>query len=76
MEFKELAGVSPEILRAVEAMGFTEMTEVQEKAIPVMMAGRETHRTSVQDARPEIVSARPAEGALSGKRGTEHQGRY
>ena len=41
MEFKELTGVSPEILRAVEAMGFTQMTEVQEKAIPVMMAGRE-----------------------------------
>jgi ATP-dependent RNA helicase DeaD len=41
MEYKELTGVSPEILRAVEAMGFTTMTEVQEKAIPVMMAGKE-----------------------------------
>ena len=33
--------VSPEIRRAVEAMGFTEMTEVQEKAIPLMMAGHD-----------------------------------
>ena len=39
-EYKDLA-VSPEILRAVEKMGFTYMTEIQEKAIPVMMAGRE-----------------------------------
>ena len=41
MEFKQLTGVAPEILRAVEEMGFTAMTEVQEKAIPVMMSGRE-----------------------------------
>ena len=41
MEFKELSGVAPEIIRAVEEMGFTAMTEVQEKAIPVMMEGRE-----------------------------------
>jgi len=41
MEFRELSGVAPEILRAVEDMGFTAMTEVQEKAIPVMLAGRE-----------------------------------
>ena len=33
MKYAEL-NVSPEIRRAVEAMGFTEMTEVQEKAIP------------------------------------------
>lgn len=32
---------SPEILQAVERMGFAEMTEVQEKAIPVMMAGKD-----------------------------------
>ena len=32
---------SPEILQAVERMGFTEMTEVQEKTIPVMMAGHD-----------------------------------
>ena len=29
------------IRKAVERMGFTEMTEVQEKTIPVMMAGRD-----------------------------------
>ena len=32
---------SPEILQAVERMGFTEMTEVQEKTIPEMMAGHD-----------------------------------
>ena len=41
MNFHELPGISPEILRAVEDMGFSQMTEIQEKAIPVMMSGRE-----------------------------------
>ena len=40
MKYAEL-NVSPEIRRAVEAMGFTEMTEVQERAIPLMMAGHD-----------------------------------
>lgn len=38
MDYKNLS-VSPEILSAVERMGFTEMTEIQEKAIPIMMEG-------------------------------------
>ena len=33
--------LSEETLKAVEKMGFTEPTEIQEKAIPVMMEGRE-----------------------------------
>ena len=41
MLYQDLTGVRPEILQAVERMGFTEMTEVQEKTIPVMMAGRD-----------------------------------
>lgn len=32
---------SPELLKAVERMGFTEMTEVQQKAIPIMMQGKD-----------------------------------
>lgn len=40
MKYTEL-NVSPEIHRAVEAMGFTDMTEVQEKAIPLMLAGHD-----------------------------------
>ncbi len=40
MKYAEL-NVSPEIHRAVEAMGFTDMTEVQEKAIPLMLAGHD-----------------------------------
>ena len=39
MQFTELTNVSPEIIRATQAMGFTDMTEIQEKTIPVMMAG-------------------------------------
>ena len=41
MLYKDLTGVRPESLQAVERMGFTEMTEVQEKTIPVMMAGHD-----------------------------------
>lgn len=33
--------VSPEILKAVTKMGFTHMTEIQQKAIPVMLEGHE-----------------------------------
>ena len=32
---------SPAIYQAVERMGFAEMTEIQEKTIPVMMAGHD-----------------------------------
>ena len=41
MQFTELTNLAPEILRATQAMGFTEMTEIQEKAIPLMMAGHD-----------------------------------
>ncbi len=40
MLYSELKA-SEAILKAVERIGFTEMTEVQEKAIPVMMAGQD-----------------------------------
>ena len=33
--------LSEETLKAVERMGFTELTEIQEKAIPVMLEGHE-----------------------------------
>lgn len=39
-QYNELP-LSEELLKAVDRMGFTEMTEIQEKAIPVMMEGRE-----------------------------------
>jgi len=38
--FEEM-GIDPQILRAVEEMGFEEMSPIQVKAIPVMMAGRD-----------------------------------
>ena len=40
MDIQEL-NVSPEIRGAVEAMGFEELTEIQEKAIPVLMEGHD-----------------------------------
>lgn len=40
MKYTEL-NVPAEIHRALERMGFTELTEVQEKAIPPMLAGRD-----------------------------------
>ena len=40
MLYSEL-NVSPQLHQAVERMGFAEMTEIQEKVIPVMMAGRD-----------------------------------
>ena len=40
MNFTELSSsVRPEIIRATQAMGYTEMTEIQQKAIPLMLAG-------------------------------------
>ena len=42
MNFTELSSsVRPEILQATQAMGFTEMTEIQEKAIPLMLDGHD-----------------------------------
>ena len=40
MHFNEL-NLSQEILQAVEELGFTEMTEIQEKSIPVLLQGRD-----------------------------------
>ena len=40
MKFTELA-VRPEIVQATQAMGYTEMTEIQEKAISLMLAGHD-----------------------------------
>ena len=38
---------SEAIRKAVERMGFAEMTEIQEKTIPVMLAGHEIGRAHV-----------------------------
>ena len=40
MQFSELS-LKPEILQATQAMGYSEMTEIQQKAIPLMMAGHD-----------------------------------
>ena len=41
MKFSEAAELSEEILKAVERMGFTEMTPVQMKTLHLMMEGRD-----------------------------------
>jgi len=41
LEFLAAHGVREELCRAVAQMGFTELTEVQEKAIPPMLAGKD-----------------------------------
>ena len=42
MNFTELSSsVLPEIIRATQVMGYTEMTEIQQKAIPLMLAGHD-----------------------------------
>ena len=42
MNFTELSSsVRPEIIRETQAMGYTEMTEIQQKAIPLMLAGHD-----------------------------------
>ena len=42
MNFTELSfSVRPEIIRATQAMGYTEMTEIQQKAIPLMLDGHD-----------------------------------
>lgn len=40
MLFEEL-GLSPEILKTVEQIGFREATEIQAKTIPLLMQGRD-----------------------------------
>ena len=61
MNFTELSSsVRPEIIRATQAMGYTEMTEIQQKAIPLMLAGHvfndtattEIYTLSLHDALP------------------------
>ncbi len=42
MNFTELSSsVRSQIIRATQAMGYTEMTEIQQKAIPLMLAGHD-----------------------------------
>ena len=41
MERFEELGICPEILRAVEQMGFEEPSAIQKRAIPVMLEGRD-----------------------------------
>ena len=52
MTFEDL-GLSPEVLRAVLEVGYTTPTPIQEKAIPVVLMGRDVlGRAHLQTSRP------------------------
>ncbi|MCI7766919.1 MAG: DEAD/DEAH box helicase [Oscillospiraceae bacterium] len=72
MLFTELE-LPEEILRAVSEMGFTEATEIQSKAIPVMLTGRDLVGKSNTGTGKTAAFGIPAIAAMdrSGKRGVE-----
>ena len=47
MSFEEL-GLRAELLRAISARGYTTPTPIQEKAIPVILDGRDVRRIVVE----------------------------
>ena len=61
---------SEAIHKAVERMGFAEMTEVQEKTIPVMLAGRDVIAKAPTGTG---MSRRDAILALEAKRAAQEQ---
>ena len=81
MQFTELTNVSPEIIRATQAMGFTDMTEIQEKAIPLMLAGHDmiakaptgTGKT-VAFGIPILAKVRPPQPQAAGRHFKPHAG--
>ena len=40
MQFNEIQ-LSGEMLKAIDQIGYTDMTEIQEKSIPVILSGRD-----------------------------------
>lgn len=40
-KFTELSGLAPSLLQAVDALGYTEMTEIQAGALPLMLNGQD-----------------------------------
>ena len=58
MNFTELSSsVRPEIIRATQAMGYTEMTEIQQKAIPLMLAGHDKIAKAPTGTGKTVISA-------------------
>lgn len=59
--FESLRGqVSEETMKAVDAMGFTEMTEIQAKAIPKLLEGRDLRGTAKTGAGKTLAFVIPA----------------
>ena len=54
---------SEAIHKAVEQMGFAEMTEIQEKTIPVMLAGRDVIAKAPHRHRQDLRLRHPGGGA-------------
>ncbi|KAK8388560.1 hypothetical protein O3P69_020503 [Scylla paramamosain] len=59
--FESLRGqVSEETMKAIEGMGFTEMTEIQAKAIPKLLEGRDLRGTAKTGAGKTLAFVIPA----------------
>lgn len=55
MQFEALP-LSPEVLQAVEQCNFTEMTEIQEKAIPFSSAERTSSENPIPEPEKQLLS--------------------
>ncbi|HBB71787.1 MAG TPA: DNA/RNA helicase [Ruminococcus sp.] len=66
MQFKEL-NLSQELLRAVEELGFTEMTEIQEKSIPLLLEGRDVIGRSATGTGKTAAFGLPAAESITGE---------
>ena len=64
MDYKAL-GIREEIGRAIEKMGFGELAEVQEKAIPPMLAGRDVVGKAPTGTGKTAPSASPSSSRLT-----------
>lgn len=52
--------VSEETMKAIDTMGFTSMTEIQSKAIPKLLEGRDLHGTAKTGAGKTLAFVIPA----------------
>ena len=55
MQFNEIQ-LSGEMLKAIDQIGYTDMTEIQEKSIPVILSGREKRQMPCHSEREEVNS--------------------
>ncbi len=75
--FESLHGqVSEETMKAIDAMGFTEMTEIQAKAIPKLLEGRDLRGTAKTGAGKTLAFVIPAVELIHKLKFKPRNGRY